>query len=562
MEKTASDKPKPLRRCVAAIRKPDIPVVTQIPPFFLHNQLRPGIIITEASVFCVARTMPNDHTLLLNYARSRDAEAFALLVERYSALVFSVAKRVTGNAATAEDVTQDCFFSLARHAAAIRGSLPGWLHRVALNRSLQSIREEARRKRHEAQVLPSTDVDCRSNWSQVVPVIDSVLAKLPDELRDPLVQHFLLGRTQAEVAEHLHINQSTVSRRLQEGIARLREHLRQAGVVCGAAALATALAENACAAVPAQLTASLAKMALAGPVTLPAAASTATAATHGALKSLLVKGAFVLMAMQNTKTAVVLGVGILLAATTATVVCRRPSQPQVLASETQEHPWQTMMRTWNYSQEDLEQIPPQVKIVPTIFPSSRPAYRGLAGKYLGMAQPIESLVLFVLDTRKCRVISEAKGKPEGRYDFIANLPTENDSGNREAIQREIERQFHLTVQKERRMTDVLVLTVIDQNRARAAGRKRHTRGGIPCIFWASSPCHFSRFLVALEEWVDVPVVDRTGLADELRIQAFCRSASLKQGVSDGLKKALSDELGMALVPSREIVEMFVVKDIK
>jgi len=218
--------------------------------------------------------MPDDQALLLRYARSRDAVAFAQLVQRYSTLVFSVACRVTGNAATAEDVTQDCFLKLARQAASIRGSLPAWLHRVALNRSLDVTRKEAARKRHETRSAPISDPDYDPPWNQIAPLVDAALVKLPDDLREPLVQHYLLGRTQTQVAENLHVDQATISRRLLKGIKMLREHLKETGLLCGAAALSTALVKNASAAVPARLSASLAKMAMAGPTAIAATAAT------------------------------------------------------------------------------------------------------------------------------------------------------------------------------------------------------------------------------------------------------------------------------------------------
>ncbi len=219
--------------------------------------------------------MSDDQALLLRYASSRDAEAFAKLVKRYSTLVFSVASRVTGNTATAEDVTQDCFMKLACQADSIHGSLPGWLHRAALNRSMQVTRNEATRLRHEIRVTPPSDPDYETSWNQIAPLIDAALAKIPDDLREPLVQHFLLDRTQTEVAENLRIDQGTVSRRLQEGIKKIREHLKNAGVVCGSTALSTIMVKNASAAVPARLAASLAKMAIAGPAKITATASAA-----------------------------------------------------------------------------------------------------------------------------------------------------------------------------------------------------------------------------------------------------------------------------------------------
>jgi RNA polymerase sigma-70 factor, ECF subfamily len=217
--------------------------------------------------------MSNDQALLIRYARSRDAVAFAQLVQQYSGLVFSVAQRVTGNTATAEDITQDCFFALARQADSIRGSLPAWLHRVALNLSKNVTRNEATRQRHEARVSAALQETSELHWSQISPYIDAALAKLSDELREPLVQYFLLGDTQSQIAEKLHIGVATVSRRIQEGIERLREHLKNTGVVCGTVALSSALLKNASADVPARLSVSLAKMAMAGPTKVAATAS-------------------------------------------------------------------------------------------------------------------------------------------------------------------------------------------------------------------------------------------------------------------------------------------------
>jgi RNA polymerase sigma factor (sigma-70 family) len=208
--------------------------------------------------------MSDDRVLLARYAQSRDAGAFAQLVQRYSALVFSVATRVTRNSTTAEDVAQDCFLRLSRQAATIRGSLPAWLHRVALNRSLDVNRNEVARKRHEAISSKSFDPDFDPTWDEIAPHVDAALAKLPDDLRESLVQHFLLGRTQTQVAQNLGIDQATVSRRVKTGIDLLRGHLKHAGVTCGAVALSAILASNAEAAVPAQLSATLMKIALAG----------------------------------------------------------------------------------------------------------------------------------------------------------------------------------------------------------------------------------------------------------------------------------------------------------
>jgi hypothetical protein len=135
---------------------------------------------------------------------------------------------------------------------------------VALNRSIDVSRNETVRKRHESTSSKPADPNYDPTWDQIAPYVDAALAKLPDELREPLVQHFLLGRTQTQVAQNLGIDQTTVSRRVQTGIETLRRHLKHAGISCGAVALSAAFASHAQAAVPVRLSVSLMKIALAG----------------------------------------------------------------------------------------------------------------------------------------------------------------------------------------------------------------------------------------------------------------------------------------------------------
>src|SRR3954447_6705546 len=86
------------------------------------------------------------------YAAKGDPAAFAELVQRYADMVYATARRVTGSAAAAEDVAQDCFLRLAQSSAAVTGSLAAWLHRTSLNRSLEILRSERARRRREAVV--------------------------------------------------------------------------------------------------------------------------------------------------------------------------------------------------------------------------------------------------------------------------------------------------------------------------------------------------------------------------------------------------------------------------
>lgn len=63
--------------------------------------------------------------------------AFALLLEENQRLVYSVALRLTGNAAAAEDITQETFLAAWKNLKGFRGesSLKTWLLRIAANKA-------------------------------------------------------------------------------------------------------------------------------------------------------------------------------------------------------------------------------------------------------------------------------------------------------------------------------------------------------------------------------------------------------------------------------------------
>ena len=62
--------------------------------------------------------------------------AFGLLVEEHQRAVYAVAYRLTGNAAAADDITQETFIAAWRHLKGFRGesSLKTWLLRIAANK--------------------------------------------------------------------------------------------------------------------------------------------------------------------------------------------------------------------------------------------------------------------------------------------------------------------------------------------------------------------------------------------------------------------------------------------
>ncbi|WP_157605561.1 RNA polymerase sigma factor [Schlesneria paludicola] len=190
----------------------------------------------------------DDQTLLKRYTTNRDASAFEELSNRHAGFVKSVCQRVLGNSHDAEEVAQECFLELARHADEIHSSVVGWLHRAAMSRSLNHLRSRVRRKVRERQAGAETasmtsgsDLTTR----ELKIVIDGALTEMPDDLRLPMLLHYFDGRSQRDVALELGVNQSTVSRRMRDALDQLREKLTRSGYVTTAPALVVMMRQQA-----------------------------------------------------------------------------------------------------------------------------------------------------------------------------------------------------------------------------------------------------------------------------------------------------------------------------
>src|SRR4051812_33142731 len=98
-----------------------------------------------------------DQELIRRYAREGSEAAFRDLVQRHTALVYTVAWRHLRSASLASEVAQSVFTDLARRTprAANGHSLVGWLHLVARRTAIDVVRKELRRqvREHEAACL-------------------------------------------------------------------------------------------------------------------------------------------------------------------------------------------------------------------------------------------------------------------------------------------------------------------------------------------------------------------------------------------------------------------------
>ena len=176
-------------------------------------------------VACVAR------------AASGDSSALSALYDAHARAVYSLALRVVGDEADAEDVLQEVFTQAWRQASrydASRGSVAAWLLTMARTRAIDRLR--ARRARPDTAASMG-----EQEWLDLsAPVVDPedaiAAARDAERLREalhelPLLQRLAIelayfeGLSQSEIADRLEQPLGTVKTRIRLGLLKLRDAL-------------------------------------------------------------------------------------------------------------------------------------------------------------------------------------------------------------------------------------------------------------------------------------------------------------------------------------------------
>jgi RNA polymerase sigma-70 factor (ECF subfamily) len=161
-----------------------------------------------------------------------DAAAFEAVFDRHGDAAFSLAYRMCGRRATAEDIVQEAFLSLWRSGARYdrtRGSVRSWVLGVVHHRAVDLLRRNATRtardvsddealEREQAPGSLARDVDRRHDAG----AIRIALSDIPDEQRHVIVLAYFGGYSHTEIAAMLGIPAGTVKGRMRLGMSKLR----------------------------------------------------------------------------------------------------------------------------------------------------------------------------------------------------------------------------------------------------------------------------------------------------------------------------------------------------
>ncbi|HEY7312291.1 MAG TPA: sigma-70 family RNA polymerase sigma factor [Gemmataceae bacterium] len=192
----------------------------------------------------------DDAQLLRRFLGQRDEGAFTTIVQRYGAMVWALCVRRLGETPDAEDAFQATFLVLARKASSLRGPelLGPFLYGVAYRTALKLRGRRARLTARET-ALPEQAAEARREqvWSDLRPILDEEVNRLPTKYRQPVLLCYLQGLSSEEAARRLGCPAGTIFSRLARARDLLRRRLTKRGLGVSAGVLAAVLADNAAA---------------------------------------------------------------------------------------------------------------------------------------------------------------------------------------------------------------------------------------------------------------------------------------------------------------------------
>jgi RNA polymerase sigma-70 factor (ECF subfamily) len=174
---------------------------------------------------------------LMPLVERREPAAFEIVFDRHGGAAYSLAYRIVGDRARAEDITQEAFLSLWRSGARYdraRGSVRTWLLGIVRNRAIDVLRRdvlEAPRMVFEEEMserrFSGEETDEEALRRDAARQVRGALKELPaDQLRVVELAYFG-GMTHSQIADMLGMPLGTVKGRMRLGLEKIRTRLAE-----------------------------------------------------------------------------------------------------------------------------------------------------------------------------------------------------------------------------------------------------------------------------------------------------------------------------------------------
>ena len=177
-------------------------------------------VIVQAAEAVAPWPVPTADQAFIARLRTRDAEAFTMVYERYKTQIYNYLLRLSGAAEIADDLTHDTFLSAYEALPGLRAdsAISAWLYRIASNR----FRDLLRRKRvinwlHIGDRKDTDQAFSSSGGEDSIPeqeLVQIALKHLKPDYAICLMLRLAEGFSTVETAEVLHTSPESVRMRL------------------------------------------------------------------------------------------------------------------------------------------------------------------------------------------------------------------------------------------------------------------------------------------------------------------------------------------------------------
>ena len=168
----------------------------------------------------------------------KDPAAFEVFYDRHGGAAYSLAYRIVGERAVAEDVTQEAFISIWRSGARFdqaRGSVRSWMLSIVRNRAIDVLRSKAGRAPKLSfdddailEARPSEEfTDEEALRRETAQELRGALGELPNDQSKVIELAYFASFSHSEIAEVLGVPLGTVKGRMRLGLEKIRGQLAE-----------------------------------------------------------------------------------------------------------------------------------------------------------------------------------------------------------------------------------------------------------------------------------------------------------------------------------------------